>query len=209
MSPQPPRSSRPVADPRTFRHRGRRRPRDECVLVARLSRHGFCRTCFAPRGSRAAAFTRPFGDKHSLFLRALDRYIADALTRMDKRTRAPQESRSKALRTYLAGYVERTSASQRPARLPAGGDGDGTGRAGCGGQLAASRRFLRGHGETEMADTLSRANRPANWHTASSPQAPPVSSSVSSRGCGWSARRHRRGLASQATADALLDRFLK
>src|SRR5580692_13025214 len=31
------------------------------------------------RGSLYAAF----GDKHSLFLRALDRYIADALTRMD------------------------------------------------------------------------------------------------------------------------------
>ena len=31
------------------------------------------------RGSLYAAF----GDKHSLFLRALDRYVADALTRMD------------------------------------------------------------------------------------------------------------------------------
>src|SRR6201981_3547121 len=31
------------------------------------------------RGSLYAAF----GDKHSLFLRALDRYIADALTRVD------------------------------------------------------------------------------------------------------------------------------
>ena len=31
------------------------------------------------RGSLYAAF----GDKHSLFLRALDRYIADALARMD------------------------------------------------------------------------------------------------------------------------------
>src|ERR1700741_12506 len=31
------------------------------------------------RGSLYAAF----GDKHSLFLRALDRYIADAVTRMD------------------------------------------------------------------------------------------------------------------------------
>src|SRR6201997_608555 len=38
------------------------------------------------RGSLYAAF----GDKHSLFLRALDRYIADALTRMDIELAPPQ-----------------------------------------------------------------------------------------------------------------------
>src|SRR5581483_59927 len=56
------------------------------------------------RGSLYAAF----GDKHSLFLRALDRYIADALTRMDNelaRSREPVLG----LRAYLAGYVDRTS----------------------------------------------------------------------------------------------------
>src|SRR6201986_5325251 len=49
-----------------------------------------------------------FGDKHSLFLRALDRYIADAVTRMDAEF-APGRDPIDGLRAYLAGYVERTS----------------------------------------------------------------------------------------------------
>src|SRR4029453_3660075 len=36
----------------------------------------------APKLSRGSLYAA-FGDKHSLFLRALDRYIADALARMD------------------------------------------------------------------------------------------------------------------------------
>src|SRR3954462_1116885 len=59
------------------------------------------------RGSLYAAF----GDKHSLFLRALDRYIADALARIDVelgRRRAPVDG----LRTYLAGYVGRISGAK-------------------------------------------------------------------------------------------------
>lgn len=56
------------------------------------------------RGSLYAAF----GDKHGLFLRALDRYIDDALTRLDTEL----DSRKNALaglQTCLAGYVDRTS----------------------------------------------------------------------------------------------------
>src|ERR1700757_931314 len=56
------------------------------------------------RGSLYAAF----GDKHSLFLRALDRYIADAVTRMDGEL-APRRDPIDGLRAYLAGYVDRTS----------------------------------------------------------------------------------------------------
>src|SRR5215813_3002184 len=56
------------------------------------------------RGSLYAAF----GDKHSLFLRALDRYIADALTRMDIEL-DPRGAPVDGLRAYLAGYVDRTS----------------------------------------------------------------------------------------------------
>ncbi|MCA3571157.1 MAG: TetR/AcrR family transcriptional regulator, partial [Bradyrhizobium sp.] len=56
------------------------------------------------RGSLYAAF----GDKHSLFLRALDRYIADALTRMDAEF-DPRREPVAGLRAYLAGYVERNS----------------------------------------------------------------------------------------------------
>jgi TetR/AcrR family transcriptional repressor of nem operon len=56
------------------------------------------------RGSLYAAF----GDKHGLFLRALDRYIADALTRLDTEL-DPRKNALAGLRTCLAGYVERAS----------------------------------------------------------------------------------------------------
>src|ERR1700747_851372 len=48
------------------------------------------------RGSLYAAF----GDKHSLFLRALDRYIADAQTRMEVEL-APRGEPVGGLRAYL------------------------------------------------------------------------------------------------------------
>ncbi|WP_254067845.1 TetR/AcrR family transcriptional regulator [Burkholderia sp. L27(2015)] len=56
------------------------------------------------RGSLYAAF----GDKHGLFLRALDRYIEDALARLDAELDS-QRSALAGLRAFLAGYVDRTS----------------------------------------------------------------------------------------------------
>jgi TetR/AcrR family transcriptional regulator, transcriptional repressor for nem operon len=56
------------------------------------------------RGSLYAAF----GDKHALFLRALDRYIADALARTDIEL-GPRHAPVDGLRVFLAGYVDRTS----------------------------------------------------------------------------------------------------
>src|SRR6201986_5013095 len=56
------------------------------------------------RGSLYAAF----GDKHALFLRALDRYIADALARMEDEL-DPRHRPVDGLRAYLAGYAGRTS----------------------------------------------------------------------------------------------------
>ena len=56
------------------------------------------------RGSLYAAF----GDKHGLFLLALDRYISDALTRMDLEL-DPRRSPIDGLRDFLAGYVDRVS----------------------------------------------------------------------------------------------------
>jgi TetR/AcrR family transcriptional repressor of nem operon len=56
------------------------------------------------RGSLYAAF----GDKHGLFLRALDRYIDDALTRLDSEL-DPRKSALAGVRKCLAGYVDRTS----------------------------------------------------------------------------------------------------
>lgn len=56
------------------------------------------------RGSLYAAF----GDKHGLFLRSLDRYIGEALTRLDSEL-DPRRNALAGLRACLAGYVERTS----------------------------------------------------------------------------------------------------
>jgi TetR/AcrR family transcriptional repressor of nem operon len=56
------------------------------------------------RGSLYAAF----GDKHGLFLRALDRYIDDALARLDAELRSGPDAAA-GLRACLAGYVDRTS----------------------------------------------------------------------------------------------------
>ena len=58
------------------------------------------------RGSLYAAF----GDKHSLFLRALDRYIADAVARLNIEL-DPRKDPVDGLRSYLAGYVDRTRGS--------------------------------------------------------------------------------------------------
>jgi len=56
------------------------------------------------RGSLYAAF----GDKHGLFLRALDRYIDDAVARLDREL-DPRKSALAGVRKCLAGYVDRTS----------------------------------------------------------------------------------------------------
>jgi TetR/AcrR family transcriptional repressor of nem operon len=56
------------------------------------------------RGSLYAAF----GDKHALFLCALDRYIDEALARLDTELDSRKDALA-GLRTCLAGYVDRTS----------------------------------------------------------------------------------------------------
>src|ERR1700730_17585094 len=56
------------------------------------------------RGSLTSALV----DKHGLFLRALDRYIDDALTRLDTEL-DPRKNALTGLRACLAGYVDRTS----------------------------------------------------------------------------------------------------
>lgn len=56
------------------------------------------------RGSLYAAF----GDKRGLFLRALDRYIDEALARLETEL-DPRNDALTGLRACMAGYVERTS----------------------------------------------------------------------------------------------------
>jgi TetR/AcrR family transcriptional repressor of nem operon len=154
------------------------------------------------RGSLYAAF----GDKHGLFLCALDRYIADALIRMDVEL-DPRRSPVVGLRAYLAGYVDRTSGA--------------SGRRGC--LLVATAMELAGRDaevdrrigsffkamETKVADALSRAKAAGNL-------ADGVEPAIAARllVCFVEGLRvvGKTGLArstSQATADALLDRFIR
>jgi TetR/AcrR family transcriptional regulator, transcriptional repressor for nem operon len=115
------------------------------------------------RGSLYAAF----GDKHGLFLSALDRYIADALVRMDVELGTP--SPMTGLRSFLAGYVART--------------GGANGRRGC--LLVATAMELAGRDpevdrrvrgffdatETKIEAALTRAKAAGDlangWHPAS------------------------------------------
>ena len=56
------------------------------------------------RGSLYAAF----GDKHGLFLRALDRYIDESMERLRAELEQPENAMA-GLRICIAGYAERTS----------------------------------------------------------------------------------------------------
>lgn len=154
------------------------------------------------RGSLYAAF----GDKHSLFLRALDRYIADALTRMEfefDQRKDPIDG----LRTYLAGYVERTSGAN--------------GRRGCllvatamelAGQDAEVGRRVAGFFkamEGRVADALSRAKAAGRLADGVEPASAARILVCFVEGLRVTGKTARARATSQATADALLDRFIR
>ncbi len=154
------------------------------------------------RGSLYAAF----GDKHSLFLRALDRYIADALTRMDIEL-APHREPVDGLRAYLAGYVDRTS-------------GD-NGRRGC--LLVATAMELAGRDadvdlrigsffkamESRVADVLSRAKGAGKLADGVEPLSAARILVCFVEGLRVVGKTGTASITSQATADALLGRFVK
>lgn len=154
------------------------------------------------RGSLYAAF----GDKHSLFLRALDRYIADALTRMDGEF-APRKDPVEGLRTYLTGYVERTSGVN--------------GRRGCllvatamelAGQDAEVNRRVAGFFkamETRVAEVLSRAKAAGQLAAGVDPAGAARILVCFVEGLRVVGKTAPARTASQATADALLDRFIR
>ncbi|MBR1171400.1 TetR/AcrR family transcriptional regulator [Bradyrhizobium sp. WBAH42] len=154
------------------------------------------------RGSLYAAF----GDKHSLFLRALDRYIADASRRMDGEF-DPRNDPVAGLRAYLAGYVERTSGSN--------------GRRGC--LLVATAMELAGQDaevgrrvasffkamEAKVTDALSRAK--AAGKLADNVE-PAIAANILVRfveGLRVVGKTGPARITSQAAADALLGRFVK
>lgn len=154
------------------------------------------------RGSLYAAF----GGKHALFLRALDRYIADALARIDIEL-GPRQTPLNGLRTYLAGYVERTSGAH--------------GRRGC--LLVATAMELAGHDpdvedrvrgffkamESKLASAFSRAKTAGEL-------APGIAPATAARilvcfveGLRVTGKTGPARATSQATADALLERFIR
>jgi TetR/AcrR family transcriptional regulator, transcriptional repressor for nem operon len=154
------------------------------------------------RGSLYAAF----GDKHSLFLRALDRYIADAMRRIDIELAPPREPVD-GLRAYLAGYVDRTSGAN--------------GRRGC--LLAATAMELAGQDvevgrrvagffkamEARVADALSRAKAAGQLADGVEPSSAGRILVCFVEGLRVVGKTAPTRITSQATADALLDRFIK
>ena len=154
------------------------------------------------RGSLYAAF----GDKHSLFLLSLDRYIADALARIDVELAPPREPID-GLRAYLAGYVERPSGAN--------------GRRGC--LLVATAMELAGQDvevtrrvagffkamETKVADALSRAKTASQLADGVEPSTAGRILVCFVEGLRVIGKTAPARATSQATADALLDRFMK
>jgi TetR/AcrR family transcriptional repressor of nem operon len=154
------------------------------------------------RGSLYAAF----GGKHALFLRALDRYVADALIRTDAEL-DPRRDPVDGLRTCLAGYVERTS-------------GTG-GRRGC--LLVATAMELAGHDaeverrigsffkamEARLADALSRAKAAGKLADGVEPSSAARILVCFVEGLRVVGKTAPKRTTSQATVDALLDRFIR
>ena len=153
------------------------------------------------RGSLYAAF----GDKHSLFLRALDRYIADALTRIDVEL-GPPRAPIDGLRIFLGGYVDRTSGAG--------------GRRGC--LLVATAMELAGHDldvedrvrrffkamETKVTDAFSRAKVEGKLASGVEPASAARILVCFVEGLRVVGKTRPSRATSQATADALLDRFI-
>lgn len=153
------------------------------------------------RGSLYAAF----GDKHALFLRALDRYIADALARIDVEL-GPGHGPVDGLRAFLAGYVDRTSGAG--------------GRRGC--LLVATAMELAGHDgdvearirsffkamETKLAGAFSRAKAAGELAAGVEPTSAARILVCFVEGLRVTGKTGPTRAASQATADALLDRFI-
>src|ERR1700761_9102076 len=154
------------------------------------------------RGSLYAAF----GDKHSLFLRALDRYIADAVARIDSEI-DPRKDPLDGLRTYLAGYVERTSGAH--------------GRRGClviattmelaGRDADVDRRIANFFKVMEIrgAAALSRAKVTGRLADGVDPANAARILVCFVEGLRVISKTAAKGAITQAAADALLDRFIK
>ena len=153
------------------------------------------------RGSLYAAF----GGKHALFLRALDRYIADALARMDAELDA-RHAPVDGLRSLLAGYVDRTCGA--------------SGRRGC--LLVATAMELAGHDgdvearirgffkamEARATGAFARAKLAGELAAGVEPASAARILVCFVEGLRVVGKTAPARTAQQATADALLDRFI-
>lgn len=154
------------------------------------------------RGSLYAAF----GDKHSLFLRALDRYIAGAIARMDVEL-GPTKDPVEGLRAYLGGYVDRTSGAN--------------GRRGC--LLVATAMELAGQDaevdrrvaafframEARVAEALSRAKAAGRLADGVAPASAARILVCFVEGLRVVGKTAPPRITSQATAEALLGRLIR
>jgi len=154
------------------------------------------------RGSLYAAF----GDKHSLFLRTLDRYVANGLTRMDIEL-GPRREPIEGLRAYIASYVDRAS----------GADG----RRGC--LLVATAMELAGHDaevdrriggffkamEARVAGALSRVKAAGKLANGVEPSSAARILVCFLEGLRVVGKTGAARITSQATVDALLDRLIR
>jgi TetR/AcrR family transcriptional repressor of nem operon len=154
------------------------------------------------RGSLYAAF----GDKHGLFLRALDRYIDDALVRFDGEL-DPRKSALTGVRACLAGYVERTSG--------------GAGKRGClvvatAMELAAHdteverriRRFFKAM-EAKLTQALTRAQAAGQLADGVDPVSAARILACFAEGLRVLGKTSPERATSQAAVDTLLNRFAK
>src|ERR1700759_1077120 len=154
------------------------------------------------RGSLYAAF----GDKHALFLRALDRYIADALARTDVEL-GPRHRPVEGLRIFLAGYVDRTSGANgrrgcllvATAMELAGRDAEVDGR------IASFFKAM----EAKGADALSRARAAGTLADGVEPSSAARILVCFVEGLRVVGKTAPARTTSQATADALLGSFTR
>jgi len=154
------------------------------------------------RGSLYAAF----GGKHALFLRALDRYIANAYARMDVEL-DPRRAPIAGVRAYLAGYAERASGAN--------------GRRGC--LLVATAMELAAHAaeadrrvasffktmETRLAVALARAKAAGELADGVEPASAARLLVCLVEGLRVMGKTAPTRATTQATVDALLDRLIK
>ncbi|MET0674778.1 MAG: TetR/AcrR family transcriptional regulator [Bradyrhizobium sp.] len=199
----------PAASPR-----GRPRNFDIDAAVARAMEvfwsHGYHATALpdllrATRLSRGSLYAA-FGDKHSLFLLALDRYIADALARIDVEL-DPHREPVGGLRKYLAGYVDRTTGAngRRGCLLVAtamelAGQDDEVGR-----RVAGFFKAMEGR----LAEALSRAQAAGKLADGVEPASAARILVCFVEGLRVIGKTAPKRSASQATADALLDCFIR